>query len=198
MEGYSDGTIDRLGRNHNSRGQHICRCRLIHQESPDASHSYSWTSRRRKGWNATMTTEEIVHRRNRPKSSNFTWHYRMRLVYSWPLLAGAVEATFSLTAGAGAFSLSPKLSFICTVPFDAPAFQLATLAAESFGWIRDEIKLQRTLQGLSRQLKQLYIDGKGSPRDVNPDGNTVMHVRALFRLLSFCSFLTLKAASMPG
>ena len=102
-----------------------------------------------------------------------SWSMRLRLAYCSKLLARAVEASLSLTRGAGGIALSPTLQLRCLVPFDSPAF---TLVRDPFprGMTFDdkEIVANQRLQ----ILRQMFQDGKASPYDVDVNGNTLLHV----------------------
>lgn len=107
--------------------------------------------------------------------------YGMRLSYSGPLLAGALLISMSMTCGSGGFSISPTLAFSPTVPFNAPAFEVIDFRfPESYSAFDVEAACQFAKQELSR----LYRDGKASPYDLDEEGNTILHVRFLFVMLT--------------
>ena len=92
-------------------------------------------------------------------------------------LARAVEASFSLTRGAGGTALSPNLQLRCLVAYDSRAF---ALIREDFpGDVPGDMTLDDMKIVASQRvqiLRQMFQDGKASPYDVDIDGNTLLHV----------------------
>ena len=93
-------------------------------------------------------------------------------------LSGAIEASISITRGAGGFSISPDLRCARAVPANNPAFKLLehlrhvlfTSPAMNIGEVK--LSLETGIQDLAR----LFRDGKASPYDVDLSGNTLLHV----------------------
>ena len=94
-------------------------------------------------------------------------------------LSGAIEASISITRGAGGFSISPGLRCARVVPANNPAFELVHRLQDSLDPIFTtnigEIKL--SLETGIHDLARLFRDGKASPYDVDLQGNTLLHVR---------------------
>ena len=97
----------------------------------------------------------------------------LSLAYCSKSLARAVEASLSLTRGAGGIALSPNLQLRCLVPDDCPAF---VLIRERFpdDMSFDDIKTVASQR--VQILRQMFQDGKASPYDVDIHGNTLLHV----------------------
>ena len=96
-------------------------------------------------------------------------------------LSGAIEASISITRGAGGFSISPGLRCARVVPANNPAFELVARFNEiywSYGCRRMNIaELELSLETGIQDLTRLFRDGKASPYDVNLQGDTLLHVR---------------------
>lgn len=88
-------------------------------------------------------------------------------------LGFSVQATMSITKGAGGVSIGSRLNVRNIVPFNSPAFAClskglkARQDKDSDGWERS------TLQ----HILQLFNEGKAAPSDVDPYGRTLLHVR---------------------
>ena len=95
-------------------------------------------------------------------------------------LSGAIEATISITRGAGGFSVSPGLRCAHVVPTNNPAFELVGRLKDIYWSFRrrrtdtDEVEL--SLKTAIQDLARLFHDGKASPYDVDLQGNTLLHV----------------------
>ena len=93
-------------------------------------------------------------------------------------LSGAIEASISITRGAGGLSINPGLRCAQVVPANNPAFELVFRLRNNFdmGNIGEvESSLETGIQSLAR----LFRDGKASPYDVDLEGNTLLHVRLI-------------------
>ena len=97
--------------------------------------------------------------------------------YSGPLVRGAIEAAISITRGSGGLSITPTLAFIPTVPSNSAAFEALNI---NIYRVSTAAEMQAVLLSGRHELLRLYQEGKASPRDLDEDGNTVLHV-SVFR-----------------
>lgn len=88
----------------------------------------------------------------------------------------SLRATISIVTGAGGLSISPRLSFRNTVPYDSPAFKLLRQLRISNPDHIGSSTMSRFLETTLRQLYQLFSDGKASPHDETKYGETLLHV----------------------
>lgn len=104
------------------------------------------------------------------------------------LLARAIEASISITTGAGGLSVSIALRCAHVVPDNNPAFRLVDrgLWKEShyprYGRqrpLKSIIQFEALLDVNIRKIERLFRAGKASPYDVSLDGNTLLHVRVI-------------------
>jgi hypothetical protein len=87
------------------------------------------------------------------------------------LLSGIIQLSFEATTGSGGFSLGRPLYFRAVVPYDSPAFALI----EELEPPDPKLSLGDVL-ALASELRKLYRNGDASPYDVNPCGETLLHV----------------------
>lgn len=88
------------------------------------------------------------------------------------LLGLTVAASFSLTRGAGGFSIAPSLSILIPVSKNSPAFRTMffyPLMAKSL----DPADFVDNTIGL---LTYLFQEGQASPSDTTPDGESLVDV----------------------
>ena len=96
-------------------------------------------------------------------------------------LSRAIEASISITRGAGGLSINHGLRCAHMVPANNPAFHLLFRLRGRFDTDRKmnigevESSLETGIQDLAR----LFRDGKASPYDVDLEGNTLLHVRLI-------------------
>ena len=104
------------------------------------------------------------------------------------LLSGAIEASISITRGAGGFSISPGLRCAHVVPTNNPAFELVGRLKEVFWpytWRKIDIgEVELSLKTAIQDLARLFHDGKASPYDVDLQGNTLLHVGLMLFAIS--------------
>lgn len=137
----------------------------------------------RQDWGAMLNTSSVNHRKECPlsgysKSENLL---KIRLWYCGRILAQVVEASIHLTRGAGGFSISPNLSFRCVVPSDSVAFKLVK---EMMGQFHCHGEQQQILDDGIEALTRLFQGGKASPRDVDVNGNSLLHVNCPINCIS--------------
>lgn len=96
-------------------------------------------------------------------------------------LAGALEASISITRGAGGLSISPNLRCARLVSRDSPAFKLVDHLYPEFYVMSPKYmgELEALLDTSIHGLALLFRDGKASPYDVDLEGRTLLHVRVL-------------------
>lgn len=97
----------------------------------------------------------------------------IRLAYSGIILAGAIQASISISRGSGGISISPTLAFIPTVPCNAPAFKVYDVYRP---YDYSASALQEAFTFRKQELLRLYSEGKAAPWDVDEKGNNVLHV----------------------
>lgn len=122
------------------------------------------------------------HCRNCPFRFRSTKARMIGLGYFYPnrFLAHAIQATLSLTTGAGGFSISPQLSFRALVPRNSPAFSLVGFGRlgaymhESNGTSSFSEYVENALKSLYR----LFEDKKASPTDTTAEGETLLIVKS--------------------
>jgi hypothetical protein len=83
-----------------------------------------------------------------------------------------VLASLQIAIGAGGLIISPKLEFQPVVPYDSPAFTLLRTVEASFKLGFNESVIQDT----QKMLFELFREGKASPSDTLPNGQTILHV----------------------
>jgi hypothetical protein len=96
---------------------------------------------------------------------------KRRTFYTW-ILSFSVQASLTITRGAGCFTITPYLDFRVIVPGYAPAFKLlmATekgLRSQTAGFV---------IESTHTKLLQLLQEGKASCSDTLPNGDTILHV----------------------
>jgi hypothetical protein len=95
------------------------------------------------------------------------------------LLSATVAGTFSLATGAGGFSISPSLYFSRVVPYDSKAFALVgvvTLPRFYKATVEERLRILETTQ---HQILKMFNEREASPKDLNPSGESLFHVRHL-------------------
>ena len=104
----------------------------------------------------------------------------LKLTYYGKLLANTVQATISITTGAGGFSINPCLNLRTLVPKSSPAFQLLDDLTFS-GFIKSRSPSQAKevcldIESALQQLYELFQDKVASPTDIDEDGRTLVTV----------------------
>lgn len=160
-----------------SRSLQRCTCRALTKYRPLGklkSYRYQKDSAARQ-WNAATFASTLVHRRDCPlfEEAEETKQFGFRVSYSGPLLAGTIQAAMSMTRGSGGFSISPMLAYNPTVSSDAAAFKILDIR---FGYWTPAADMQATFTFRKQELSRLYLEGKASPRDMDEEGNSVLHV----------------------
>ena len=119
-----------------------------------------------------------LHRRTCPMllTSPAVVTARLSIGICGALLRGVAEATFSITRGAGGFSISRALHCMRVVDYNTKTFRLAASLVEDCPYacrIEDwEYRLNRRIQ----EIECLFREGQATPYDVDLWGNTLLHV----------------------
>lgn len=124
-------------------------------------------------------TSVMTHRRGCPY---FVPNQRVKTIQSQykfcsRFLSYSINVSLSITTGAGGFAISPNLAFRAIVR-DSPPFALIEKATES---LRYEAGGLEVLKDLRVKLLRLFQEGKASPTDTGPYGDTIFHVRIYLR-----------------
>ena len=114
----------------------------------------------------TCILSKSQHRKACPQAVS-SKTFRLSLQYKFPrfLINKAVHLSFSSTYGAGGFSLAPRLGIIPVTTGNNPARQI----------IRESRDLSDG-SALILKLRQLFLDGKASPFDIDEAGGSLAHV----------------------
>ncbi|KAL1970379.1 hypothetical protein VTN77DRAFT_5539 [Rasamsonia byssochlamydoides] len=92
-------------------------------------------------------------------------------------LGFSLQVVLSLTRGAGGCSISPRLNFRSIVPFDSPAFScIKKIHSMLCDHDRHQQDILDSLKSAPQRLLELFSDGKAAPSDLNPYGETLLHV----------------------
>ena len=90
-------------------------------------------------------------------------------------LSRMIDYTFSITSGAGGFAISPQLTVLRMVDSGgSAAFQLMELVHSVFSETDEDCA--QCLEDKIDGLRSLFCAGEASPFDVDPDGQTLLHV----------------------
>lgn len=100
--------------------------------------------------------------------------FKRRTFYIWALKL-SVQASFTITKGAGSFSISPSLVFRAIVPVDSPVFSLLMDAEKEL----ESQAVGATIENIHRKVFELYREGKASYMDTLPNGDTILHVSGI-------------------
>ena len=165
-----------------SRSHQRCTCRVLYKYKP-----YGRSTLFRDGgkstparWNAASFASTLVHRRDCAlfNETQEAKQFGLRISFCGSLLQGAVQVAMSMTRGSGGFSISPVLAFDRIVSSNTAPFRILNF---SFNGKTTAADMQATFDFRKKELLRLYQEGKASPRDIDENGNTVMHVSLLRR-----------------
>ena len=167
-----------------------CSCKPKHNETN--SQSFPKASRFElmsiPKWMLIFETQSMSHDRACPLFANSarTTMAKLRIGGCGTLLARAIEASISITTGAGGLSISTALRCAHVVPNNNPAFRLVDrglwkkhprggrqLLSKSI------TEFEALLDVNIRKIERLFRAGKASPYDVSLYGNTLLHVRII-------------------
>ena len=181
--------VDLLSRQGFKRAKCTCRSSTYAIECGNARRRYYEHTR---NWGARWNTSSVHHDQDCAlfRSTYFEREdsWQLRLMCYRGLIGRVVQASLQLRRGAGGFSINPSLSCIRVVDrLKSPAFQLILYSFLRFQ-INRETDFVAMMRKLIRDLQRLFQDGRASPRDVTPSGETLFHVGHLLPLhrFSFC------------
>ena len=178
----------RLPRSAKNRGQH-CDCHLNLVGS--ASKSYRLGFTRNLKWRLNLALQLSNHRPLCPLSRT----YSVSVERYGALLAGAVEALFSITCGAGGLSISPVIQCLRVVSADSPVFQLVDWSSVfKAGIVKSTTDFDIYLRNNISKIERLFENGEASPYDVDSRRHTLLHVRIGMILLFDTLKLTVYSA----
>lgn len=122
--------------------------------------------------------ESVVHHRNCP-----LWYLsRRRRTFHINISAfgfavyGPIEVENSPFFWLKQLHIDPKLSFRSVVQFDSLGFIALDQYFEDCFTLDDKSRAMDSAHSLERKLSELFRRGEASPTDVDPDGNTFLHV----------------------
>ena len=159
----------------------LCSCKTKSKGTdPEAfakSSSFEFTSRK-----FAFETESLSHLRTCPLFVKSAWTTvaRFRIRSCGALLARAIDASMSITRGAGGLSISSNLQCARVVPYDSPAFKLVrSVFLDDGPRRRSKIEMEAyATKFVLPELERLFCSGKASPYDVDSEtGDTLLHVR---------------------
>lgn len=132
----------------------------------DDRHTGSWGAR----WNTSSVRHGqdggLFHYHERERENS----WQLRLMCYRGLIGRVVQVSMQLRRGAGGFSISPSLDCTRLVPAHFPTFQLPWFFADVDP---QDDSLFSTFIGV---LQSRFQNCQASPRDVNPSGQTLLHV----------------------
>lgn len=156
-----------------------CSCKLRHNSTQTSYFGMTSYSK----WKFIFETQSMSHHPTCHlfASSPSTTVARFRMKRCGAFLTGALEASISITRGAGGLSISPNLRCARLVTRDSPAFKLFDDLCWDFLGLSpgDMGELEALLDISIHGLALLFRDGKASPYDVDLEGGTLLHVRVL-------------------
>lgn len=141
-----------------------------------------------KGFPVTRSKFSFWHETS-SHSATCPFRYRDRRIQTFGLglrvccsvLSRTIQATLTVTQGAGGCSISSALKYRAIVPDNSPAFEIVYSAELEFTPGVDDVQgLQHRIENLLRQLKNLFRNGKASPTDICPKGGSLLHVSGIF------------------
>jgi len=126
-------------------------------------------------------------------SATCPFRYRDRRIQTFGLglrvccfiLSRAIQATLTVTQGAGGCSISSALKYRAIVPDNSPAFKIVYSAELEFTPGVDVQGLQHRIENLLQQLKKLFRDGKASPTDICQKKGSLLHVSRKFTYIGY-------------
>ena len=127
-------------------------------------------------------------------SATCLFRYRDRRIQTFGLglrvccfiLSRTIQATLTVTQGAGGCSISSALKYRAIVPDNSPAFKIVYSAGLEFARGVDDVQgLQRRIENILQELKKLFRDGKAAPTDICQNEGTLLHVSGKFVYIDY-------------
>lgn len=186
----------RLRHSMKSREQ-CCGCQLSLPGS--ASKSYRLDFTRNLHWRLKLALHILSHRPSCP----LLHRYIISVKGCGLLLNRAVEASITITCGAGGFSISPVMQCLRLVPYDSPVFQFVNWSsAFKGGLVKSTAEFDNILHENISKIVLLFEAGKASAYDVAPGRFTLLHVRTrmmwIFSKLHLTVYSTGSQPLLPG
>ncbi|MBE3043943.1 hypothetical protein IMZ48_15495 [Candidatus Bathyarchaeota archaeon] len=97
----------------------------------------------------------------------------------WGQISVWVQASFTCTTGAGAFSISPNLSFRMVVEGSPASNEIMKMVARVYYLQRKqqpETEIVKRLATAERRILRMFHEGKASPHDRDTGGQNLQHV----------------------
>ena len=154
-----------------------CRVKLDNTNLKSSRKRFRLELRPNYNWKIMFETESFSHRHGCPLFANSvrTTAAKLYLGSCGALLAGAIEASISITRGAGGSAISSGLRCTRVVSNHSAAFRLVRFLPTHL--IKKKSDLDALLGLKIQRLEHLFRSGKASPWDIDRYGNTLLHVR---------------------
>jgi len=164
---FDDGYIVHRKRPRRPRGQSsICTCHI------GQTSAAQWMV----GRNFQLFTNAVgTHSRSCPLFKGSWQNYMVGFKYVHSAALLALEASFTISRGAGGFSVSPFLQVRGLVRDNSPAFELVWTCLKNIWHSKDEKCEAHVTEGL-QQLRSLFDLGEAAPGDIDPKGRNLLHV----------------------
>lgn len=104
------------------------------------------------------------------------------------LASGAIQASITITRGAGGFAISPYLGYSGLLYHGSPAYQLLFNCLRTLQRSRPE-DFGKVLNQLDMGMRDVFFSGRGSPKDLTEDGDSILHVSPFFRANNLTFYL---------
>ena len=134
-------------------------------------------------WSARLSSSVLIHDEHcdLSKYRQIENSWNLRFLYCGRLLDQAVTASIHLARGAGGFSISPKLDCNRVVSSEDSVFELIRRGLNYIFCYSFERELDAASQfdSLIREIDQEFRNGKALARDVDENGNSLLHVSHL-------------------
>lgn len=115
------------------------------------------------------------------------------------LLNRAIAVAFSMSSGAGGFSIGPSFTYYATVDEEsAPAFRLLGILERSFIYYRWYGDLNGIIELVSRKILSLFHERQASPTDMNSHNQSLLHLAGKAVCLSLYYLVTVRLELLSG
>ena len=138
-----------------------------------------------------MGTFAIAQHRKECPLSSFQRGVEISLRYRFPrwLLNKAMHINLGASYGAGGLSLAPNLGIIPVSTWNNPALEIIS-------------NHRASVHDLVIKLRQIFLDGKASPFDIDENGQNLIHVsrscKCLRKVINTSSMLFIEASDATG
>ena len=128
-------------------------------------------------WNMSFIAQYTDHEATCPLSAASLGVFTATF-WAMTFLRGAIDASISITRGAGGFSISPNLQYRRMVPNGSPSFVLVSFRRNELREVNTKHALDSLLSVRLMEIQRLFASRQASPYDVNVRGDTILHVSA--------------------